>query len=218
MTNLSSVHIGIDLDNTLIDYSPVFSSVGIELGLLPNHMGDANKASVRSFMRSKDTGEKDWMKLQGQVYGRYLEQANLMAGAQQTLLELRRRGLTVSIVSHKTQFGHYDEQKIDLRKAALQWLERHQVFADTGWGISQQNVHFLPTRDEKIARIREIGCTVFIDDLPEVLAHSNFPKGVCRIWFSRDIEEMQISGLRGYASWLDIRNHILRSLTKDRQE
>jgi hypothetical protein len=39
-----AMHVGLDLENTLIDYARVFGPVGVDLGLLPADMADANKA------------------------------------------------------------------------------------------------------------------------------------------------------------------------------
>lgn len=207
------MHVGIDLDNTLIDYGRVFGPVSVDLGVLPASMVNANKATVREFLRaSGPKGNELWMRVQGQVYGRYLEQASFMAGADQTLSYLREMGAKVSIVSHKTKVGHFDENKVDLQQAALKWLEHRKFFADDGFALRPENVHFLETRDEKINRITEIDCDVFIDDLPEVLTHPYFPEGVRRIWFVGGQEHSDGSGLERYASWDDIRTRVLRPL------
>jgi hypothetical protein len=206
------MHIGIDLDNTLIDYGKVFALVGLDLGVLPLGMEQASKLEVRDFLRESEVhGNDAWMRVQGQVYGRYLERASLMPGVEQALLYLRRMGAHVSIVSHKTKFGHFDAHKINLQEAALQWLQRRKFFSASGFSLSPEDIHFLETRNEKISRIGEIGCSVFIDDLPEVLMHSNLPANVRRIWFAEGGIDTH-HGLEAYTCWDDILTHVLANL------
>ena len=57
-------------------------------------------------------------------------------------------------------------------------------FQAAGYGIAPDAVYFENTRQDKIARIAQVGCTHFIDDLEEVLSDPAFPSGVERILFS----------------------------------
>ena len=66
----------------------------------------------------------------------------------------------------------------DLRVAALRWMESNRFFDATGLGIGRSNVYFEGTRDEKVRRIRELGCDVFVDDLAEVLSPRRDAGGV----------------------------------------
>lgn len=180
---MSGLHIGIDIDNTIIDYDSVFGPVGEEIGLLPPGHGLRGKVDVKSFLLARSNDEADWMRLQGQVYGRYIGRAALYDGVADFLRMARRGGARVSLVSHKTRYGHFDAGRVDLWDAALLWLEARGFFADNGFGPERADVHFLETREAKIATIARIGCGVFIDDLPEVLRHDAFPANVRRIWF-----------------------------------
>jgi hypothetical protein len=45
------------------------------------------------------------------------------------------------------------------------------------------SVNFLETRQEKVARIAELACQAFLDDLPEVLGDSAFPVSTAGILF-----------------------------------
>src|SRR4029077_5907849 len=93
----------------------------------------------------------------------------------------RAAGHQVFIVSHKTEFGHHDPDRVDLRAAALGWMEAHGFFATDAYGIPRQNVFFEATRSDKLRRIAALACDCFIDDLEEVLADPDFPPGVDRI-------------------------------------
>ena len=50
-------------------------------------------------------------------------------------------------------------------------------------GFARERVFFEDTRADKIARIKAIGCEVFIDDLEEVFVDPAFPDGIDRILF-----------------------------------
>ena len=63
-------------------------------------------------------------------------------------------------------------------------------------------MHFRETREAKIAAIGQIGCAVFIDDLPEVLRHEAFPANVQRIWFAGS--GAAAGDLVPHASWMQI--------------
>ena len=47
----------------------------------------------------------------------------------------------------------------------------------------EAGVYFEEKRSAKLDRIKQIGCTQFIDDLPEFLTEPTFPSGVERLLF-----------------------------------
>ena len=177
------LRIGIDFDNTIAGYDAVFAEAACDLGLLERGVA-TSKAAVRAALLRQPDGEQKWMRLQGRVYGKLMGHASLIEGVA-AFLE-RCRDHEVAIVSHKTQHGHFDPDRIDLREAARQWLTDQGFFARDGFGLSAGNVYFEPTREAKIARIKALGCTHFIDDLQEVLADPAFPVGVVKLLLSPD--------------------------------
>jgi len=199
--------IGVDLDNTLCDYSAVFGPVGVELGLLPPFMASASKREVKDRLFAETGGETDWMRLQGQVYGRFLPRAAPYHGAFEALGRFVASGATVSVVSHKTRYGHFDEHGVDLWEAARVWLSANGL---ERCGLSLQDVHFLETRDEKVARIRDLECAVFIDDLLEVLLHKGFPAATRPIWFhGPGVVTEFASGLEPCLDWVGVERAVL---------
>ena len=42
------------------------------------------------------------------------------------------------------------------------------------------------TGDAKVARVTGLGCQMFVDDLPEILARPGFPVGMRRVLFDPD--------------------------------
>lgn len=178
------MRIGIDLDNTIASYDKVFRKAALDMGLVPEAFA-GGKREVRDAIRHRADGELNWQRLQGQVYGKYMSKADMIEGVDGFLKACRDRGKTVLVVSHKTEFGHQDPARINLREAARVWMAAHGFFAADGFAIAPANVYFETTRAEKIARIAALRCTCFIDDLEEVLRDDGFPTGVRRILLGR---------------------------------
>jgi hypothetical protein len=105
-------------------------------------------------------------------------------GLNSFLRRARSAGHIVVIVSHKTQYGHFDPDRVDLRQAALGWMEANHFFAEAGFSLRREDVHFASTRSEKLQRIAAAGCDAFIDDLEEVLDDPAFPRATRGILFS----------------------------------
>lgn len=177
------MRIGIDFDNTLIDYDRVFLDAARERGLVGADL-QGSKREVRDAIRLLPDGELAWQRLQGHVYGAGIGGAVLFEGAGEFLRECRARGLDLFVVSHKTRYGHLDPTRVDLRQAALGWMKGQGFFAADGFGLDPRHVFFEETRAAKLARIAALGCTHFIDDLEEVFADPDFPPGVRGILFA----------------------------------
>lgn len=181
------MRIGLDFDNTIIGYSDVFLSAARERQLLAPDAPCASKQAVRDAIRLLPDGEITWQRLQGFVYGRGIRGAAMFAGVDRFLRRCRAEGHAMFIVSHKTEYGHYDPEQVNLREAALGWMTEQGFFREDGYGISRGNVYFESTRAEKLRRIALLGCTHFIDDLEEVLNDPGFPPTVARILFSAEV-------------------------------
>lgn len=170
------MRIGIDFDNTLIDYDRVFLDTARARGLVSRDFAGSKKA-VRDAIRLLPDGEPTWQRLQGYVYGAGIGGAVPFPGAHDFLRRCAGEGVTIFIVSHKTRFGHFDPARVDLRKAARGWMSA-QGFLET---VPADHLYFEDDREKKIARIDALRCTHFIDDLEEVFTDPQFPAGVQRI-------------------------------------
>jgi len=205
------MRIGLDFDNTLACYDKVFQFIARDMRLVPDNWS-GGKAEIRGVMRARSQGELHWQRLQGQAYGKHMNLAALFPGVANFLLRLKARKDEVFIISHKTEFGHQDPEKVPLRREALQWMRAHRFFDSAGFGLSEQNVFFESTREGKVRKIAELKCDLFVDDLWEVFAEAEFPKNVKKILFGADFED-QKSEVFGLASrsWRDIARHVLGS-------
>ncbi|EMO43290.1 phosphotransferase [Leptospira noguchii] len=178
------LRIGLDFDNTLACYDEVFTTVAREQKLIPNDWVGSKK-ELRDFLRALEDGESFWQKIQGKVYGKYMNQATLFPGVAEFLWKCRLNQVEVFIVSHKTEYGHFDEEKIDLRTAALQWMKQKGFFSPEEFNILLENVFFLPTRLEKVKKINELKLSYFIDDLIEVFEEKEFSPYTQKILFGK---------------------------------
>ncbi|OGT38009.1 MAG: hypothetical protein A3F11_03300 [Gammaproteobacteria bacterium RIFCSPHIGHO2_12_FULL_37_14] len=168
--------IGIDLDHTIIDYGDAFYSLALERGLI-NSQFRGTKTELREHLRLQPEGHEQWMRLQGYVYGKGMNYAKIMPGFIHFIQLCRHNKIKTVIVSHKTEYGHYDPDKIDLRKAALKWMEVNGFF-DATLSFNKNDIFFELTQEEKIARITALGCTLFIDDLIDIFIRDDFPQSV----------------------------------------
>jgi len=194
------MRIGIDFDNTIVGYDDVFVDLARRAGLVDDSFR-GGKQALRDTLRAREGGEEAWQLLQGRVYGAGMPAAKLIDGVDAFLRRCRSSGENVFIISHKTEYGHGDPERINLRQAALAWMASRGFFADSGYGLRRENIFFDATREEKLARITALQCDVFIDDLDEVLSAPSFPAGVRRILFAqtRNGNDMELVHCRTWA-------------------
>jgi len=210
------MNIGIDFDNTIAHYDSLFKKVAISEGLINEIQSIKNKADVRNYLIKQKDGHTSWMKLQGLVYGRHMHFARLMPGVANFFLSCKMLNHRIFIVSHKTEFGHLDKQRISLRKEALKWMEMKRFFDPELFGLKKEDVFFANTREEKVDKIEELNCEFFIDDLPEVFEETHFPLNTKKILFGRYNNSKHPEDIFGSKSWRTISEMILGQITDER--
>jgi hypothetical protein len=200
----SRLRIGVDFDNTIITYDDVFCAAARAKGLIGTDFA-GSKQAVRDAIRLLPDGELAWQRLQGQVYGKGIGGAKMVAGVEAFLRRAKAEDCAIVVVSHKTEYGHFDPDRVNLRNAALDWMTEQGLF-DGGHGVARANVCFESTRAEKLKRIAALSLTHFIDDLEEVLTDPDFPPDVERILFT---EEAPPAGPYVWCrTWRDIERRI----------
>lgn len=198
--------LGIDFDNTLVSYEGMFHAEAVRQGLLPPN-SPSHKNGVRDALRRQGR-EEAFTRLQGLIYGPRLHTAMPHAGARECVARLLEQGVRIFIVSHKSCTPHAGPPH-DLHTAASQWLEA-QGFVGPGMLLPDQ-VFFEPTRAEKLQRIASLGCTHFVDDLPECLADAAFPPATERLLFDPQGEHAGSPYAR-FASWTLLQQWLLGAL------
>jgi hypothetical protein len=202
------VLIGIDFDNTIAGYDHVFATVAEHQRLLGS--GDAKtKKDVCTALLGRPGGEQDWMRLQGSVYGAHMKDACLIEGVGDFLTRCRKADIDLCIVSHKTEFGHFDTERVNLRDAASAWMEDKGFFDPDCYGFRRDAVFFESSRKDKINRIGKIGCTHFVDDLEEVFLEPGFPEETERLLFAAGAKQLPTGPFKAFGSWREISDAIL---------
>lgn len=181
--------IGLDFDNTIVEYTPLFRSLAIEKGWLESSSPAQSKKEVRDSVRLLPDGEMKWRDLQAAIYGPRILEATPFDGVKRFFVSCVKSGLEIQVVSHKTEYAANDFDKTcSLREMALKWFEANGFF-DTDHGLTRDRVYFADTRQEKVAKVGELGCVVFVDDLIETFMEEGFPQDVKRILFTTgDVE------------------------------
>ena len=206
------MRLGLDFDGTVVVYDEVFHRHAAERFGLPAGV-PVNKTAVRDWLRSQPDGEQKWIELQGLVYGLKMAEAKLAPGLAEFLRAIRAAQIPVCIISHKTEFS-VAEPRVNLRAAAMAWLEANGFFAADGFGLRCEDVFFESTRAEKLRRIAAQGCTLFVDDLEEVLTEPEFPEGVERWHYLPGGKERQEDPIRVFGDWHSLQRRLTTGTTE----
>lgn len=199
--------LGIDFDNTIVDYGALMWEVASERGLIGRDHIKSKKA-IRDSVRCLSEGELCWRRVQAVVYGDRMQEAQLMPGVGYLLLTCKRHGFPVYIISHKTELSNLGESDTNFRAAALAWLESFGFFDSNGFGLERDNVFFHDTREAKIRRIKTLKVTHFIDDLEELFCEPSFPKDIVRIHFAPLGPSSDSPMIHSFASWDEIAEYL----------
>ena len=169
--------LGLDLDNTVIDYAEAYRVLAPQFGLADEHV---SREDVRSQLRRTPDDDEEWQRFQSRLYSEGLESAQPAAGVVDLLETCQQFGVSVVIISHKTPTcpGRFGAR--DLLTPARAWLRRHGI--SPGW-IPEECVTFHATAREKVARIAEVLPLWFMDDLEEILVMDRFPVEVKRVLY-----------------------------------
>ena len=186
--------IGVDFDNTIINHDEAFARLARERG----HDPPPGKKAIRDQIRQLPDGDIEWQKLQGMAYGPRMAEATLMDGVTDFFAACRKRDIPVHVISHKTEFAGYDDTHTNLRHAASAWLRAHDL----------PDAYFGGTRAEKIAAIKQLGCSMFVDDLEETFLEPDFPADTEKILFAPR-GHGPVPGAHISQSWQEITERVL---------
>lgn len=192
--------LGFDFDNTIVCYDRAIRLLAEEMFKLPDEI-PRTKDGLRSFLRSEDR-EEEWTLFQGELYGPGMRYAQPFNGAVKTLQQLDNAGHELTIISHRSKWP-YAGERYDLHEAAQVWVAKHLNEADL-FTKCETEVLFLESKSEKIAKIAELGCSVFLDDLPEVLDNPEFPTSTTGVLFSPYCGEIPCRGDLQISKWEEL--------------
>ena len=199
--------IGLDFDNTIANYDSVFKEISFQYDLLEDGW-QGTKKELKQIILSLPKGEETWMKIQGKVYGEFMHKAELMPGVANFLFHCKIKEIPICVISHKTEYGHFDDKKISLRNEAIKWMGEKNLFNKSYFSLTKDKVFFSSTRKEKVKKISTIGCSHFIDDLVEVFEEPHFPQDTKRILLDTSCQDNN-KKLSVFNNWTDINNTLL---------
>lgn len=200
--------IGIDFDNTIASYDEPMHRTAVGRGLIPAEL-PKNKKLIRDAIRALEDGESKWRALQVFSYGPGMREARPMDGVKEFMSACKERDIDVVIVSHKSEYANFGDPTVNLRAAALRWLEVQGFFDSARFGVGPERIFFESTREEKIGRIRAVGVTHFVDDLEETFLEASFPAGVEKILLSPQSTPGDKGGWRAFPAWPPIQQYLL---------
>jgi hypothetical protein len=195
--------IGIDFDNTIINYNLVFYKIALKKKLINKNI-NKSKSSVKEYLLNNNK-YNEWVKLQGEVYSKYLDQATIYPYCLGVIRHFVSKGFRVVIISHKTKFP-YLGKKVNLHKPAFLWIKNKIV---KKINFEKKQIFFCSSKEKKINEIKKQKCSLFIDDLEEIFLHQNFPKNCLKILFNNKKESKKINMTN---SWLDIKKIIYENI------
>mgnify|MGYP006080570851 CR=1 FL=1 len=187
--------IGIDLDNTIINYS-------IPINFFSKKILKKNKTSKKKIKEYliKNFGEHKWTEAQEEIYGNLILKAKLFNYCKHCLKFLFEQRFDIYIISHKTRKSQFSS-KYDLRKIARIWIKKN-----LNGLIKKKNIYFCDTINEKIRLINKNKFNYFIDDLPKILLHKKIEKKSIKILFSNE----QNKKLKSINNWKKILLYLKR--------
>jgi hypothetical protein len=188
--------VGLDLDNTLIDYTQAYSKIAEIFGLT---LVDLNKDSIKQHL-TDNKNDVEWQRFQSILYTQGLDYAKLAPGLLNFLKFCKTKCIKVSVVSHKTLTTPKKFGNLNLRTPALKWLKEQQLIPTL---ISLEDIFFCSSKSLKIEKINQLKCEIFVDDLEEVLNDSSLNFDVKKVQFSNEQKSNSISNFEELIEMLD---------------
>ena len=168
---MKNIVIGLDLDNTLVDYSMAVKKYSTKY--LEKELEDIDE--IRDFFR-QSRNDLGWQKAQSWIYTSGMKYASVAPGTKEMFAEFSRLGLPFFAVSHKTSRTPMESGFLDLRGPAEHWIRENLELI----GLELSMIFFEVSRQAKIRRIMLLELSHFVDDLLEVLTDESFPRNIKR--------------------------------------
>lgn len=189
--------IGIDLDNTIINYQNSFKKFLKEKNI---NFRIINKKKIK-FISNNSSKIKSWTQAQEEIYGKYIVFARPFKFFKDFEKFALKNNIKLFIVSHKTKYSQFSK-KYNLHSQSNKWLKKN---------ISKEiyKIYYVNTVNQKVKKIANLNLDYFIDDLIKIFNHKNFPKKVKKIHFSR----IKVDNFYTFSNWNRIKTYINQNET-----
>ncbi len=170
---MTQLKIGIDLDNTIINYQNSFKKFLKDKNI---YFKLINKRKIK-FISNNNSKIKNWTEAQEEIYGKYIVFAKPYKYFKSFEKFALKKKIKLFIISHKTRFSQFSK-KYNLHTQSNKWLKNN---------ISKEiyKIYYVKTVNQKIEKIAYLKLDYFIDDLIEIFNNKNFPKRVKKIHFAK---------------------------------
>lgn len=197
--------IGIDFDNTIVCYEKIFQDLAVQNNWIK---GDKKltKNEIKNTILNHKNGVMKWKTMQSLVYSDLISKAIPMRGVFEFFKKCNINNVEFYIVSHKTEHAEITTSGNNLRFMAMNWLINN--FSQHQLNLPINKVYFENTREDKIKTIKSLNCTHFVDDLEEVLCHSQFPKNVKKILLSGCNNNLDNQEIVMKKNWNEIEKYV----------
>lgn len=194
---MTQLKIGIDLDNTIINYQNSFRKY---LRKKKIYLKKINKNEIKN-ITNNSPNIQNWTQAQEEIYGKYIIFAKPFIYFKKFEKFALKNKIKLFIISHKTKFSQFS-QKYNLHTQSNKWLKNN---------IRKENykIFYVKSINEKVKKISKINPDYFIDDLIEIFSNKDFPKNVKKIHFS-DVKSSKFLTLN---NWNKIKNYITKNET-----
>lgn len=194
---MTQIKIGIDLDNTIIDYQNSFEKYLEEKKI---YFKKINKKKIK-LITNNNSKIKNWTEAQEEIYGHYITYAKPYKNFNEFEKFALRNEIKLYIISHKTKYSQFSK-KYNLRLESDKWLKKNI-------NKGKYKIFYVNTINEKVRKIAKIKPNYFIDDLIEIFDNENFPKKVKKILFSKINNDEVVT----FSNWDKIKNYINKNET-----
>ena len=194
---MTQLKIGIDLDNTIINYQKSFKKFLKEKNI---NLKLITKKKIKH-VSNNNSKIRNWTQAQEEIYGKYIVFAKPYKYFKNFEKFALKNKIKLYIVSHKTKFSQFSK-KYNLHSQSNKWLKNN---------ISKElyKIYYVKTVDQKIKKIKYLNPDYFIDDLVEIFNHKNFPKTVGKIHFSK----IKVNNINTFNNWDKIKKFIHKNET-----
>jgi hypothetical protein len=194
---MTQLKIGIDLDNTIINYQNSFKKFLKEKNI---NFKLISKKKIKN-ISNNNSKIKNWTQAQEEIYGKYIVFAKPFKYFKNFEKFALKNKIKLFIVSHKTKFSQFSK-KYNLHTQSNKWLKNN---------ISKEiyKIYYVKTVSQKIKKITNLNPDYFIDDLIEIFNHKNFPKKVKKIHFSK----IKVNNFNTFSNWDKIKKYIHKNET-----
>jgi hypothetical protein len=193
--------IGIDIDNTILNYSDAFTLAARNLKGLEKIEALA-KTEVKSLVIHSH-GEEAWTALQGHVYSSVPLGVKIFEGFEPALNSLLVNGHTVAYMSHKSG-NPISGPPVNLREPVTNFLLSKKLLGHTMRGLT---LSYFETKKEKIEAVNAEHFDYFIDDLVDIVTAIDTKRAP--IHFGCDCRTAAKRNHFGFENWPSISRFLL---------